>query len=195
MREGLRSILGYEQDLEIVGVAEDGRTALKLAIESRPDVVLMDIRMPFMDGIACTREVLKRLPQTKVVILSTFVDEVSVKDALRAGAKGYLLKDIPAANLVTAIREIHAGVMVLQPEVMATLLQSTAQESEANDLQKKLTSREWEVLQLMGQGLDNKEIAAKLFVSEGTIKNYISTIYEKLNVRDRTQAVLLLKDM
>lgn len=197
MREGLRSILSLEDGIDVIGVAEDGRAALKIALEQKPDVVLMDIRMPYMDGVTCTREILKRLPGTRVVILSTFADDLSVNDALRAGASGYLLKDIPAENLITAIREIHAGVIVLQPEVMESLLHSTPypKEPSLHPLQKRLTSREWEVLQLMGQGLGNKEIATGLFVTEGTIKNYISAIYEKLEVKDRTQAVLLLKEL
>lgn len=195
MREGLRTILSLEEGIEVVGLAEDGQVALELAREERPDVVLMDVRMPNMDGVTCTQKMMASFPGIKVIILTTFAEDEAIYAGLRAGACGYLLKDLPAENLVTAIRESVAGVVSMQPEVMARLLAHTPEQQthKLHPLQQRLTSREWEILQLMGEGLANREIAEKLFITEGTVKNYISTIYEKLEVKDRTQAVLMLK--
>ena len=196
MRQGLRTILSLEEDIDVVGVAEDGRVALQIAEREKPDLVLMDVRMPNMDGVSCTRELLKRMPGIKILMLSTFAEDEAIYEALRAGAQGYLLKDLPSENLVTAVREAIAGVVSIQPEVMSRLLAYTPEprKEEAKGIRDKLTPREYEILELMAQGLSNKEIAGKLFISEGTVKNYISTIYEKLQVKDRTQAVLLFKE-
>ena len=196
MREGLRTILSLEDDFEIVGTAEDGVAALEILNNEPVDLVLMDVRMPRMDGVECTREIAVRHPATRVLILSTFAEDEAVYDALRSGAIGYLLKDLPSENLVTAIREAMAGVVSMQPEVMRSLLSWTPRveaRSQHRELKERLTPREWEILGLMAEGLVNKEIAGKLYISEGTVKNYISAIYEKLEVRDRTQAVLLVK--
>jgi DNA-binding NarL/FixJ family response regulator len=197
MREGLRTILSLEGDFVVTGAAEDGHVALDMAQECPPDVVLMDVRMPNMDGVTCTRELISRFPGIKVLILSTFAEDEAIYEGLKAGACGYLLKDLPSENLITAIREARAGVVSMQPEVMARLLAHAPEprEPKAHKLKEKLTAREWEIMQLMAQGLTNKEIAEKIFITEGTVKNYISTIYEKLGVKDRTQAVLMLKEV
>ena len=195
MREGLRTILSLEEDFEVAGIAEDGVAALQQLSQKRVDLVLMDVRMPRMNGVECTREIAAHYPETKVLILSTFAEDDAIYDALRAGAVGYLLKDLPAEKLVSAIREAVSGMVPMQPEVMQSLL-SRLPRGEAkgrNDIKERLTQREWEILCLMAEGLSNREISGKLYISEGTVKNYISTIYEKLEVKDRTQAVLLLK--
>jgi DNA-binding NarL/FixJ family response regulator len=195
MREGLRTILSLEEDFEVAGIAEDGVAALQQLSQERVDLVLMDVRMPRMNGVECTREIAAHYPETKVLILSTFAEDDAIYDALRAGAVGYLLKDLPAEKLVSAIREAVSGMVPMQPEVMQSLL-SRLPRGEAkgrNDIKERLTQREWEILCLMAEGLSNREISGELYISEGTVKNYISTIYEKLEVKDRTQAVLLLK--
>lgn len=195
MREGLRTILALEEDFCVAGTAEDGLVALDFLSREPVDLVLMDVRMPRMNGVECTREIAARFPATKVLILSTFAEDDAIYDGLRAGAVGYLLKDLPAERLVSAIRDAVSGMVAMQPEVMQSLLSRVPREVARgkSDIREKLTQREWEILCLMAEGLSNKEIAGKLFISEGTVKNYISTIYEKLEVKDRTQAVLLLK--
>ncbi|HSL93893.1 MAG TPA: response regulator transcription factor [Bacillota bacterium] len=195
MREGLKTILALEEDFDVAGTAEDGVAALDLLAGDKVDLVLMDVRMPRMNGVECTREIAARFPDTKVLILSTFAEDEAIYDALRAGAVGYLLKDLPSEKLVSAIREAVSGMVSMQPEVMQSLL-SRAPRGETKgkgEIKERLTAREWEILCLMSEGLSNKEISGRLYISEGTVKNYISTIYEKLQVKDRTQAVLLLK--
>lgn len=195
MREGLKTILSLEEGFDVVGTAEDGVAALDFLSRERVDLVLMDVRMPRMNGVECTREIAARFPTTKVLILSTFAEDEAIYDALRAGAVGYLLKDLPAEKLVSAMRDAVSGMVAMQPEVMQSLLSRVPKEDgkDKSDIKGRLTPREWEILCLMAEGLSNKEISGKLYISEGTVKNYISTIYEKLEVKDRTQAVLLLK--
>jgi DNA-binding NarL/FixJ family response regulator len=202
MREGLRTILELEEDFEVAGIAANGREALDLCRETRPDIALMDIRMPGMDGVEATGWLKENMPEVKVIILTTFDDDELIVKGLKAGAKTYLLKDLPSERLAEIIRATHRGDVVLQPEIAAKLVEKASEgareetgrgeagRGEGGRLVEPLTKREKEILLLMSKGLPNLEIAEKLFISEGTVKNNISNIYGKLGTSDRTQAVL-----
>jgi DNA-binding NarL/FixJ family response regulator len=198
LRTGFRMILSAESDLTIVGEAGDGATAVEFARRLRPDVVLMDIRMPVMDGIQATRALAGPGVEDpiKVLILTTFGLDEYVVESLRAGASGFLLKDAPAEDLVDAIRIIAAGDALLAPSVTRRLLDRVASRlppaHEDNiPALSELTERELEVLKLLARGLSNAEIAAKLVVSETTVKTHVSRVLSKLDLRDRVQAVIL----
>jgi DNA-binding NarL/FixJ family response regulator len=200
-RAGLRTLLATRPELEIVGEAGDGNEALKVAAETRPDVILMDLKMPNLDGVAATRKLRVQLPSARVVALTTFEDDELVFEVLRAGAVGYLLKDAPIATLVEALLAAARGESVLQPSVASKVLAelsrlsnqpATAQAPSALD---KLSDREREVLRLIARGASNKEIAAALFVTEGTVKNHVTSILAKLDVDDRTQAALRAREL
>ncbi|WP_426453007.1 response regulator [Paenibacillus sp. S-38] len=202
MREGLAALIGLEPGMEVVGTAVDGRDAYAKALEWRPDVVLMDIRMPGMDGIEGTRLILKHLPETKILILTTFDDAELILQVLEQGVHGYLLKDMPSEAIVSSIRTVYNGGTVLQSDITAVLLGELHKMSERNMDQphvlspnepavlEVLTEREKEILTLLGQGLNNKEIAGSLVITEGTVKNHVSNLIAKLGLRDRTQAAL-----
>jgi DNA-binding NarL/FixJ family response regulator len=199
MREGLKTILDLEQDLTVVELAENGRDALNKIAEAQPDVLLMDIRMPVMDGVECTGMIKQQYPGVKVLILTTFDDDEFIIEALKNGAVGYILKDLSSEKLVGAIRDVYEGNSIMQPEIAAKLISHiTGSKKEplnnnvASELKqtKELTDREKEVLQLVGKGMSNSEIAKKLYISEGTVKNYISTLYAKLEVNDRSKLTL-----
>lgn len=203
-REGLHTLLSVWPDLEVVGEAGNGQEALEAAARLKPDVVLMDLRMPVLDGVATTRRLLEKLPQVKIIVLTTFDDDDHVFDGLRAGAVGYLLKDVPSEKLVEAIRAAAAGQSFLQPSVAAkvvaefTRLTAVAQEtavSPQDSLVEPLSEREQEILALVATGASNKEIAAELFIAEGTVKNHVTNILGKLGVRDRTQAALKAREI
>ena len=191
MRAGFRMILEAQHDIQVVGEAGDGETAVALAAATRPDVVLMDIRMPRMDGIEATRQ----LRDQRVIILTTFDHDEYVVEALRAGASGFLLKDAPPDELVRAVRVVAAGDALLAPTVTRRLLDRVAGALSAtrvpNPQLEQLTDREREVLQLVARGCSNGEIAATLMVSEATVKTHVSHMLEKLELRDRVQAVVL----
>ena len=192
VRTGLRMILSAEPDLEVVAEAADGGEAVAAARRERPDVVLMDVRMPGVDGIEATRQVTALDDPPRVLVLTTFdLDEV-VYDALRAGASGFLLKDAPEERLVTAIRVVADGGSLFAPSVTRRLIQEFAQRGPrpTTDL-TALTERETEVLQLLARGLSNGEIATELFVTENTVKTHVARLLMKLGVRDRVQAVVL----
>jgi DNA-binding NarL/FixJ family response regulator len=192
VRTGLRMILSAEPDLEVVGEAADGRSAIKVCRDLAPDVVLMDVRMPEVDGIEATREVTAVADPPRVLVLTTFdLDEV-VYDALRAGASGFLLKDAPEERLTTAIRVVAEGGSLFAPSVTRRLIEEFAQRAPRRvpDL-TGLTEREHDVLRLVARGLSNAEIAAELFVSENTVKTHVARVLMKLGVRDRVQAVVL----
>ncbi|HLP90519.1 MAG TPA: response regulator transcription factor [Nostocaceae cyanobacterium] len=196
IRQGLKALLELEPDLEIVGEAENGKIALHLLTTLHPDVVLMDIRMPIMDGVATTREIQKRFPKIKVLVLTTFDDEEYVKAALQNGAMGYLLKDTPSEELAVAIRAVFKGYSQLGPGIVKKLLTqfsiiSPNPEPVVPPGLAELTPREKEVLQLIAMGASNREIAEKLYISEGTVKNHVTNILTRLNLRDRTQAAIL----
>lgn len=200
MRDGLRTLLELEDDLEVVGEAENGRTAVELAGELQPDVVLMDVRMPEMDGVEATRQLAARQPECRVIILTTFDDESIIFEGLRAGALGYLLKDVSGEELAAAIREVHRGGALIQPsvarKVLAEFSRLPAAPSPAPVLPGDgLSERETEILKLVSRGLSNKEIALRLSLTEGTVKNYVSAILQKLGVQDRTQAALKAREL
>jgi DNA-binding NarL/FixJ family response regulator len=196
MRDGFTMILEAQDDITVVGDAGDGRTAVELCRRARPDVVLMDIRMPDMDGIEATRLIADDPGlQTKVLVLTTFDLDEYVFAAMRAGASGFLLKDTPARELVNAVRIIAAGDALLSPSVTKRLIEAFAQQPEPEPatatLPDDLTEREREALELLACGLSNREIAARMYVGEATAKTHVSRLLSKLGVRDRVQAVVL----
>jgi DNA-binding NarL/FixJ family response regulator len=197
IRQGLKALLELESDMKIVGEAENGQIAINLVRELQPNVILMDIRMPIMDGVAATKEINNQFPHCKILILTTFDDDEYVKAALQNGAMGYLLKDTPSEELAVAIRAVNKGYSQLGPGIVKKLITQFP----ANSLQNltsvpanlaELTPREKEVLRLIAIGNNNREIAQKLYISEGTVKNHITNILNRLNLRDRTQAAILV---
>lgn len=187
VRRGLATFLKIFDDLQLVGEAESGEAAIRLCAEVLPDVILMDMVLPGMDGAASTRLIRLRFPQVQVIALTSFKTGDLVRNALEAGAIGYLLKDVTAEELVQAIRAAHAGRSTLSPEVAQTLVQLAGQPQPGHNL----TGRELEVLALMVDGLNNTQIAGKLMVSPSTIKSHVSNILSKLGVASRTEAVTL----
>jgi DNA-binding NarL/FixJ family response regulator len=195
MREGLRILLELEPDLQIAGEAEDGQAALDAYAQVRPDVVLMDVRMPGMDGVEATWRLRERWPDARVIILTTFDDDEYVFEGLRAGALGYLLKDVSGHDLAEAVRTVAAGGALIEPSVARKVVAEFARvappaRATSAALPDPLSEREREVLRLLAQGLSIREIAARLSLAPGTVKNYVTTILQKLGVRDRTQAAL-----
>jgi DNA-binding NarL/FixJ family response regulator len=191
IRDGLRSLLSAQPDLQVVGDAEDGAAAIDLIhklsqSDQVPDVVLLDIRMPVMDGVAATEQIVTKFPSCRVLILTTFDDEEYVSQAIRHGARGYLLKGTPATDLAMAIRSIYQGYSYLGPGLMAKALSQPA----SGSLESDLTPREQQVLQLLAQGAENREIANSLCISERTVKNHITNILTRLGLKNRTQAAL-----
>jgi DNA-binding NarL/FixJ family response regulator len=200
MREGLRVLLELEPDLEIVGEAEDGQAGLDAYAELQPDVVLMDVRMPAMDGVEATWRLHGRWPHARVIILTTFDDDEYVFEGLRAGAVGYLLKDVSGHDLAEAVRTVAAGGVLIEPSVARKVVAEFARlapPARAPDagLPEPLSDRELEILHLVAQGLSNRVIATRLSLAEGTVKNYISTILQKLGARDRTHAALRAREL
>ncbi|WP_436497973.1 response regulator [Actinokineospora sp. HUAS TT18] len=191
IREGIASLLGIQPGIEVVGTATDGRDAIDKAVELTPDIVLMDVRMPEMDGVEAVAALRRRVPGCRVVMLTTFDDEDYVVRSLRAGAAGYLLKDLPSRELAGAVRLAHAGVAQFDPAAAARL---AAALDRTGDQSSALTVREAEVLRLVAGGATNREIAERLFLSEGTVKNHISRVLTRLGLRDRTQAALYARD-
>jgi DNA-binding NarL/FixJ family response regulator len=196
IREGLKALLELESDLEVIGEAENGRDAIKLIAQLQPDVVLMDIRMPIMDGVAATKEIRSLFSDVKVLVLTTFDDDEYVTAALQNGAMGYLLKDTPSEELAVAIRAVKKGYTQLGPGIGAKLMTQFSSTSLTNANQTppaslaELTPREKDVLRLIASGANNREIAQQLYISEGTVKNHVTNILNRLNLRDRTQAAI-----
>lgn len=196
IRQGLRALLELESDIKIVGEAENGQIAIDLVKELQPNVILMDIRMPIIDGVAATKEINHQFPHSKVLILTTFDDDEYVKAAIKNGAMGYLLKDTPSEELAVAIRAVNKGYSQLGPGIVKKLITQFPANSPQNLTSvpaslAELTRREKEVLRLIAIGNNNREIAQKLYISEGTVKNHITNILNRLNLRDRTQAAIL----
>ncbi|OGO41145.1 MAG: DNA-binding response regulator [Chloroflexi bacterium RBG_16_58_14] len=191
--EGLRAILSTVKGIEVVGMAYDGEQAVQLVEELHPDVVLMDLKMPLMNGVQATRAIHNQFPEARVLVLTTYDFDEWVFDAIRSGAAGYLLKDSPRENLVEAILGTAAGKTYVDPAVAGKLFSQVSRGTPAPDMElvKALSERELEVLRLLARGMNNTEIAGRLYLSEGTVKNYVSAILTKLDVADRTQAALL----
>lgn len=196
IRQGLRALLELEVDIEIVGEAENGQTAINLVKKLQPNVILMDVRMPIMDGVAATKEINQHFPHSKILILTTFDDDEYVKAGLQNGAMGYLLKDTPSEELAVAIRAVDKGYSQLGPGIVKKLVTQFPATLPQPVLAvppnlTELTPREKEVLRLIAIGDNNREIAKKLYISEGTVKNHVTNILNRLNLRDRTQAAIL----
>ncbi|MBN9391476.1 MAG: response regulator transcription factor [Chloroflexi bacterium] len=208
LREGIASLLSLQPGIEVVGTASNGQEAFEKAQQLKPDVILMDVRMPVMDGVAATALIKRQLLSCKILMLTTFDDEEYVIDALKAGASGYLLKTIPEDDLAQAVIAVHKGIYQLDPAVAQKVISSLGKQPEPapaspdRALNKSLgvisnsglTERELEVLKLTSQGLSNSEIAGQLFISEGTVKNHISNILSRLGLRDRIQAIIYARE-
>lgn len=200
IRQGIQLLLETEDDLQVIGQAENGLEAIQKTKTLNPDVILMDVRMPEMDGIQATKEILAHNPDQGIIILTTFNDDETIFEGLRAGARGYLLKDISSEEMAAAVRTVAAGEALIQPSITRKVLSefsrmASAPTPPAASLAEPLTEREKEVLLALAEGLSNKEIAAKLFITEGTVKNHVSNLIGKLNVRDRTQVVLKAQEL
>jgi DNA-binding NarL/FixJ family response regulator len=193
IRDGLEMLLSLEKDIKVVGRAQDGWEAVELAAKHQPDLVLMDLKMAGMNGIEATRQIRTKYPAVKVLVLTTYDDDEWVFDAVRAGAAGYLLKDTSREDLIRAVKETVLGKSFVDPAVAGKLLSHVAerQTQPATLITDKLTGREVDVLRLLARGLNNAEIAERLFLSEGTVRNYVSAVFAKLEVSDRTQAALI----
>lgn len=197
IRESLQIVLSAHKDIEVVGTVGDGQEVLEALKSCHPDVILMDIRMPKMDGVLCTKQVKEHYPDIKIIILTTFDDDEFIFSALKYGASGYILKGISTDELYQAIHTVNGGGAMINPDIatkvfkiFSRMAQSNfaiqVEENNVDDLSKV----EWKIIQQVGFGLSNKEIAAKLFLSEGTVRNYLSTILSKLSLRDRTQLAI-----
>jgi len=195
VREGLRSFLELQDGVEVAGEAADGEEVVVRAQELMPDVILMDVRMPRMSGIEAAREIKEALPHVKILMLTISDDEADLYEAIKAGASGYLLKEIPIEEVAQAIRSVWAGQSRISPSMASKLLTEFAAMSKATEEKPqmpapRLTDREMEVLRLVAQGLNNRDIAAKLFISENTVKNHIRNILDKLHLHSRMEAVV-----
>ncbi|GHO96461.1 DNA-binding response regulator [Reticulibacter mediterranei] len=199
-REGLHTLLSVQPDLLVVGEARHGEEVLHLAATLKPDVILMDLRMPLLNGIAATRRLKNTQPECKVIVLTTFDDDEDIFEGLRAGAVGYLLKDVSSGKLVEAIRAVACGESFLQPSIAGKVIAEFARlsphpSSQAQVLVESLSERELNILRLLSQGATNKEIASRLIITVGTVKNHVTNILAKLGVRDRTQAAMKAKEL
>ena len=207
MRDGIASLLSIQAGIELVGTASDGQEGVEKALALLPDVVLMDVRMPVMNGIVATQQIRQQLPSCQVLMLTTFDDEEDIIKALTVGASGYLLKDIPAQDLAQAVRLVHKGIYQLEPSIAGKLVRALSNSARATASpntsssspqnlteQFDLTEREIDVLRLIATGATNKEIAKELFISEGTVKNHVSNILSRLALRDRTQAAIFARE-
>lgn len=205
MRDGIASLLNVQEGITVVGTAADGVAAVEQARLLNPDVVLMDVRMPLLDGVAATAQITQQLPACQVLMLTTFDDEEYVHEALRLGARGYLLKDMPAQALAQAIRAAHQGIYQLDPTIAQKVIAGAPAQrlpvapaaqppALPSRLQGELSNREREVLSLVATGATNREIAETLMISEGTVKNHIANIFGRLGLRDRTQAAVYARE-
>ncbi len=193
IRDGLEMLLKLEQDFQIVGSACDGAEAIELATQKQPDIILMDLKMPGTNGIEATRQIRAKFPHIKILVLTTYDDDEWVFDAIRAGASGYLLKDTSRQKIIEAIRGTMDGKFFVDPNVAGKLMNQvvTNQKQPTSLLTEKLTERELDVLRLIAKGFNNSDIAKQLHLSEGTVRNHVSGILEKLSVSDRTQAAVI----
>jgi len=193
VRDGLAMLLKLEPDIEIAGSAEDGAEAIEIVADKKPDLILMDLKMPIMNGVEATRQIVAKYPEVKVLVLTTYADDEWVFDAIQAGASGYLLKDTPREELIRAVRGTAAGKTYVDPSVAGKVLEqvSSRQTQPATLITVKLTQREVEVLRLIAKGSSNADIADRLSLSDGTVRNHVSAILAKLGVSDRTQAAVI----
>ncbi|HZG57985.1 response regulator transcription factor, partial [Paenibacillus sp.] len=202
--DGLQTIINLEHDMRVVGVADNGEDAVELVRRLRPSIALLDVQMPVMDGIEATRRIASECPETKVIVLTTFDDEQYIVDSLAYGAVGFLLKELPADKLVQAMRDAAQGQLLLPGAVAGKLAARLARHEPTAGRTLRLdrlrregiafTEREREIAELVVEGLANKEIAKKLYMSEGTVKNYVSVIYQKIGTNDRLRAIAFLKE-
>jgi DNA-binding NarL/FixJ family response regulator len=193
IRQGLKALLELEPDLKVIGEAENGQLAIECVAKLQPNVVLMDIRMPVMDGVTATKEICQQFPNVHILVLTTFDDDTYVSAAIKYGAKGYLLKDTPSEEIAAAIRAVDRGYTHLAPGIMEKVMSGQMHDSEIALPPEiaELTPRELEVLKLIATGDNNREIAQKLYISEGTVKNHVTNLLNRLSLRDRTQAAIL----
>ena len=192
VREGLASLLQTKPDIEVIAEADNGKIAVMRSLELNPDVVLMDIRMPIMDGVAAIRALTQQAPEIKVLVLTTFDDDEYVIQAMACGAKGYLLKDTPSEELAQAIRSIYKGYTQLGPGLWEKVNAGANTKVKTPPEIAELSTREQEVLNLIAQGYSNREIAEELYITERTVKNHVNSILRRLNLRDRTQAAIFV---
>ena len=193
VRDGLTMLLKLEPDIQIIGTASEGATAVELVDKENPDLVLMDLKMPILNGVEATRQIKTKHPEIKVLVLTTYDDDQWIFDAIHAGASGYLLKDIPRDELIKAIRGTIAGKTYVDPTIAGKVLGQvySRQTQPATLVTAKLTERELDILRLIARGLSNTDISERLYLSEGTIRNHVSSILAKLGVSDRTQAAVI----
>lgn len=190
IREGLKILLEIEADFQIIGTANNGQEALEMCRKEKPELVLMDIRMPVMDGVLGTKLIKTHFQDIKVVILTTFKDNEYIKEALKSGAEGYILKNQPADSIIESLRAVNKGNIVLEREVANTLSSMLKEGKKVTPEHLDISQRELEVLKLVGEGLSNREIAESLNLSEGTTRNYVTGLLDKLGFRDRTQLAI-----
>jgi len=193
VRDGLAMLMKLEPDVQVTGIAEDGASIVEMVGKDRPDLVLMDLKMPILNGVEATRKIKTQYPEVKVLVLTTYDDDEWVFDAVQAGASGYLLKDTPREELIKAIKGTIMGKTYLDPVIAGKILgqASSRQSQPSKAVTGKLTEREVEILSLIARGLSNSDIADRLFLSEGTVRNHVSAILTKLEVADRTQAAVI----
>lgn len=197
IRQSLQIVLSIKEGISVIGTAENGKKVMDFLKKEKPDVILMDIRMPEMDGVQCTKAIKERYPEVKIIILTTFDDDEFVFSALKYGASGYLLKGISMDELDKAIHTVYKGGAMINPEIATKVVEQFSEMAQSNyDIMieaqnvEDITEAEWDIIKLVGWGLSNREIADKVMLSEGTVRNYISTILSKLNLRDRTQLAI-----
>ncbi len=199
MRDGLKTILELEENMEVVALAKDGLEALALCTNTHPHIVLMDIRMPNMDGVEATKRIKEAYPETTVLILTTFDDEEFIVQALSHGATGFILKDIDGDALIKAINDAYKGSFILPSKIaikLAGTISKTAKQSENTSLASlTLSEKEMEIAKMLAQGFTNKQIASALYISGGTVKNYVSSIYSKIGISDRTAAAIYIRNL
>lgn len=197
IRQSLQIVLSIKEGISVIGTAENGKKVMEFLKKEKPNVILMDIRMPEMDGVQCTKAIKERYPEVKIIILTTFDDDEFVFSALKYGASGYLLKGISMDELDKAIHTVYKGGAMINPEIATKVVEQFSEMAQSNyDIMieaqnvEDITEAEWDIIKLVGWGLSNREIADKVMLSEGTVRNYISTILSKLNLRDRTQLAI-----
>lgn len=196
IRDSLNIILSLEEDFQVVGTASNGAEALQLCSSVQPDIVLMDIRMPIMDGVLGTKNIKASFKDIKVVILTTFKDEEYIKEAIKNGAEGYILKNQPADAIVESLKAVNKGNIVLEKNVADALSTMLKEDKPKSYIDLEISEREMDILKLIGEGFSNKEISDKLYLTDGTVRNYVTKLLEKLHLRDRTQlAIFYLKNL